>query len=361
MKYPKPLKKGDIIGVCAPSAGVNEGNHARLELAVRNVETMGYRVVVTDSVRRSAKCVSADAETRAREFMSLYTNPEVAAIIPPWGGEFLMEILPLLDFDELSKSEPKWVCGYSDITTLLFPMTIICDVATLHGSNFMNLGAKTIHESDLRLFEALREPTIIQRSAARYGGYTKAGEDGLHESLYALDKPSKWKSVHASDREAIEGRIIGGCLDTLGRLVGTKYAPVVETLHKRYWRDGLVWTLESCEMNAAEIYRSLWQLREVGWFEYTNGIVIGRPDGYSDTQDFTLRDAIDSALGGLQRRTLESGMVSFRVPVFYDADFGHVPPQMQLINGAYARIECGMGSAVVMQGQKVFDGKGKYE
>jgi muramoyltetrapeptide carboxypeptidase LdcA involved in peptidoglycan recycling len=104
MKYPKLLTKGNTIGICAPSSGVSgDIRIKRLDNAIRNVEALGYKVLETASVRSSVKCVSAGSAVRAGEFMSLYENPEVAAIIPPWGGEFLMDILPLLDFEKLSQ------------------------------------------------------------------------------------------------------------------------------------------------------------------------------------------------------------------------------------------------------------------
>jgi len=54
-------------------------------------------------------------------------GPEVAAIIPPWGGELLIEVLPLLDFNKITETECKWVMGYSDTSTLLMPLTLIVD------------------------------------------------------------------------------------------------------------------------------------------------------------------------------------------------------------------------------------------
>lgn len=80
MKYPKALQKGDTIGICAPSSGVSgETLFIRLDNAIRNIKTLGYDVIETDSVRRDDKCVSASSETRASEFMRLYKNPKVAA------------------------------------------------------------------------------------------------------------------------------------------------------------------------------------------------------------------------------------------------------------------------------------------
>jgi muramoyltetrapeptide carboxypeptidase LdcA involved in peptidoglycan recycling len=103
MKFPRLLQKGDTIGICAPSSGApGDVLSKRLDNAVSNIKALGYNVVETASVRSDVKCVSADSATRAAEFMSLYENPDVAAILPPWGGEFLMDILPLLDFEKLA-------------------------------------------------------------------------------------------------------------------------------------------------------------------------------------------------------------------------------------------------------------------
>lgn len=94
MKYPKLLQKRDTIGICAPSTGASgEVLTIRLVNAISNIQALGYNVTKTASVRNEIKYVSADSATRAAEFMSMYENPDVAAILPPWGGEFLMDML----------------------------------------------------------------------------------------------------------------------------------------------------------------------------------------------------------------------------------------------------------------------------
>jgi len=335
MTYPDFLKPGDTIGVCAPSSGVPEHLWGRLDKAAANIRALGYGVIETASVRRGAKCTSACAKTRADEFMSLYENPGVAAIIPPWGGEFLMDMLPYLNFARLSELPPKWICGYSDMTTLTFSLTVCCGIATIHGSNFINMGYAAIHESDLAAFAAMSGPEITQRSSERWGTFTWKDADGASHA-YNLTEKTVWEALDGGKTHKFAGRVIGGCMDVLCKLVGTRFAPVPAFLEK-YSRDGFIWALESCEMSAADIYRSLWQMRECGWFEHCNGILYGRPDGYSDKRDFTLMDALEGGLGSL------------RVPVIYGADIGHVPPQMQLINGAYGMVEYEDGGAVVRQ------------
>jgi len=354
MRYPGNLRPGDAIGVCAPSSGVPADQLRRLGNAIKNVRALGYEVIETPSLRHNAKCVSADAQTRASEFMSLWENPNLAAILPPWGGEFLMDMLPCLDWERLAALPPKWLCGYSDTSTLCFALTTRLGVATLHGSNLMNLGFRGIDPHDLRAFEAMSEQAFVQESAPFYGGF--ASWTDLGGPAYRLDKPSEWQLLSlnpqassveeappaggdegiAERRATFSGRVLGGCMDTLCKLLGTPYAPVPQFLQS-YPGDQFIWTLESCEMNASDIYRTLWQMRQAGWFGRCAGVLMGRPDGCADTHDFTPEDALRRAFDGMD------------IPVLTGCDIGHIPPQLQLVNGAFARVEYADGRAKIHQ------------
>lgn len=339
MKYPSLIKKGDTIGICAPSTGApGEVLGRRLDNAIRNIEAIGYQVIETESVRKTLKCVSADAEIRAKEFMELYENPSVSVIMPPWGGEFLMDMLPHLDYEKLKQLPPKWICGYSDMTTLSFVLTACCDIATVHGSNLLNMGYASIHKSDMKAFDVMSNITTRQESFEYYGGYTSW--DDFSGEVYKLDQPSCWKSLDHSDKISFAGMMIGGCMDVLCKLLGTKYAPVNAFIEK-YKDKGFIWTLESCEMAAPDIYRTLWQMNECGWFKYCNGILFGRPDGYRDKRDFNLTDAYSQGVGNLN------------IPVIYNADIGHIPPQIQIINGSLGKVEYNSGKTVITQTLKI--------
>ena len=51
MNYPENLKIGDTIGICAPSAGItNPEKIEKLDLAIKALEDMGYKVIETESV-----------------------------------------------------------------------------------------------------------------------------------------------------------------------------------------------------------------------------------------------------------------------------------------------------------------------
>ena len=137
IRYPAPLRPGDLVGVTSPSSGVDESMQPRLRVAVQSVQDRGYQVVVGDCMD-GAGHVSAPAADRAAELMRMLTDPAIKAVVPPWGGETAIDLLPLLDWDALRAAEPTWLVGYSDISTVITPFTLLTGVATVHGNNLMD-------------------------------------------------------------------------------------------------------------------------------------------------------------------------------------------------------------------------------
>ena len=82
MYIPKFLKKGDIIGVSAPSAGFTEQvDLTRLESAKFNLSEKGYEVVETSNVRKCEKGRSCTGKVRAEEFISLIKDEKIKYIV----------------------------------------------------------------------------------------------------------------------------------------------------------------------------------------------------------------------------------------------------------------------------------------
>ena len=145
MKYPNYIKKGDTIGVTAPSAGITDENKLlEYENAKKNIQEMGFNFLETSNVRTDECGRSSSAEKRAKEFMNLWENEKISAIICAAGGDFACEMLDYLDFDALKKMEPKWMQGYSDITNLGFVFTTNLDIATIYGENIRDYGMKKL-------------------------------------------------------------------------------------------------------------------------------------------------------------------------------------------------------------------------
>ena len=113
-RFPAPLRPGAVVGVTSPSAGVPAELRARLDVAVESVRSRGYDVVVGQCMD-GARHVSAPAADRAAELQRMLLDPSIAAVVPPWGGETAIDLLPLLDWDALTAAEPTWMVGFARV------------------------------------------------------------------------------------------------------------------------------------------------------------------------------------------------------------------------------------------------------
>jgi len=331
IRYPSPLQKGDKIGITAPSSGVTSAQFPRLDLVLKNLKDQGFRVEEGKCLRKKYKHVSAPKEERAADFLQLWNDPSVKAIMPPWGGEILVEILPLFDFQEISKSTPKWISGYSDVSTLLFPLTLLTGIATVHGSNLMDLVPRqtdALTNSLIRSLQLSSGSEFIQHSVPLYQSKWADFETHVDAPLNLTDK-TEWKVLNQDfAKSQFSGRMIGGCLDTIARLVGTKYAPLPQFV-RQFKSEGTILYLENCELPPCELVRTLWNLKLANWFEGISGLLLGRsagPDAKRE-EDLSYVEALRSALG------------DFRMPIVYDVDIGHRPPQFSIINGSLGTVE----------------------
>ncbi|GAA4406081.1 LD-carboxypeptidase [Fodinibacter luteus] len=324
LRFPAPLRPGDTVGVTSPSSGASGALQPRLDVAVRTVREHGYDVVVGECMDGSGH-VSAPAVQRAHELQTMLLDPGIRAVVPPWGGETAIDLVPLLDWAAIADAEPTWVVGYSDISTLLTPLTLLSGVATIHGTNLMDtpyripaglLGWLDIVRLEPGTTFTQRPPTHHRRTAVDYAQHPDDRE-------YVLDTPTAWRRLDdLGGAVDVGGRLVGGCVETLVNLAGTRWA---DTSALASLGDGLIVYLEAAEDDAFAICRNLHGLRLAGFLEDAAAVLIGRtyaPDAPTLTQD----DAVRDALGGLG------------VPIVAGVDCGHWAPHLPLVNGALAHV-----------------------
>lgn len=124
----------------------------------------------------------------------------------------------------------------------------------------------------------------------------------------------------------MHGRLLGGCLDCLVNLCGTKYDHVGR-FNRKYSEDGVLWFLEACDLNVMSIRRAVWELEHAGWFDAASGFIIGRPMHF------------DEPMMGLDQYMAVYDIISsHRVPILMDADVGHLSPMVPLITGSLAEV-----------------------
>lgn len=320
MIIPGFLRSGDAIGVTAPSAGVTEpADRRRFAHARERLGSRGYRVVETPDVYMCDEDGrSCPAEQRTEEWDSLVSDPSVRAVYAASGGDYEFEMLPLMDWDLIERN-PKWYQGYSDNTTLLFKITAEHDIATVYGGNFGDFGMEPLHPSVEQGLEFIEGRRTSQRSFRRHAS-------GFADRVTGLEPfPEDVDTVWGSDRGDVDltGRLIGGCMDVIEWFV-KKDAADARPFVDRYSKGGIVWYLETFDMDEARVRKTLSLMGSKGWLEGCAGFVFGRPLFYKGGRTYceVVRDALSE----------------YGVPVLTDADVGHKAPRMTFINGAMAEL-----------------------
>ena len=337
MKIPKFIKPGDTIGLVAPSFGAaTEPYITRFEAAVRKFEERGYRVLIAPSCTKSDGLgISTRPEDAASDFMRFYLDEGIDAVISVGGGELMNETISCVDFERISESEPKWFMGFSDNTNMIFPLASLFGIPGIYGPNACGFG-KPWEGPEIAALGLLEGTDLTVRGYDLYVNPVKEEEpeeepDPL--AKYELTEPKELRcfvprkkglSITRGKIE-MEGMLLGGCLDILENLSGTRFDGT-----KRLVNEGkkIIWVIEACDLSPMAIRRAMWHLKMLGWFDTAAGFLIGRP----------LAAYEQDMLGVNQYNAVTDVISDLGVPVIMDADIGHVAPMMPLIIGSEARV-----------------------
>ena len=313
MIYPKFIKKGDNVGICALSAGVGK----KLDDYLNSLEILkkeGFNIIETKSVRNNSER-STNALDRAKELDELVLNKDVDMILLAAGGDSQLETVPYINYENI-KDNPKWILGYSDPTNLLLPVTTMLDIATIYGFN----GGSFNDNYDL---DQINNLNIIKGNLVKQENF-----DYYIDFLDTINEIENKKEVLWKGNDLnVSGRIIGGCLDVLDKLVGNKYNHINDFI-ERYKDDGIIWYFDIFAYSPYETYLTLLQFKNAGYFKYTKAILIGRV-AIPNNEDSKLIVDYNEAY----KLAFEN------IPYIYDLDIGHSKPRMTIINGAIAHIK----------------------
>ena len=337
MRYPGFLPKNGCVGVIAPSFGCTTEPYAsQFKSAVSFLEGEGYRVLPGENCfLDEGTGKSSTPEKCGAEINRFFLGGEADVLISAGGGETMCEDLGYVDFEALGKAEPKWFMGYSDNTNLTFLLPTLCDTVAVYGTNFPAFGIRPLPEC---VTDSLR---LLKGEAFTFKNYSFWEKESLRTPETPLIPYNTAEPFRMTRYPAIEGpvrfsgRLLGGCLDCLITLCGTKFDRV-KAFTEKYREDGIVWFLEACDLDPVGIRRALWQLKNAGWFDTAKGFLIGRP----------LR--FDEEAFGLDRCSAVTGILGDTgLPILMDLDIGHLPPRMPLIEGALAEVSAGENSVSV--------------
>lgn len=274
MRIPPYLKKGDLIGITCSSSKMDL---QAAEYAAGVISSWGYQVHMGITVGTSFHNFSAPDELRLEELQDMLDDPEIKAIIFGRGGYGMVCILDELDFKKFRK-HPKWICGYSDITTL-------------HTHIHQQYGIPTIHSM---MCSGIRPDTM---------------ENEYVESLRLALKGTPYRYVcapHDLNRPGkATGKLVGGNLSLLANLSGTASQPDMK---------GKILFLEDIGEYRYNVDRMMYNLKRAGWLEDLAGLVVG---------SFTDSKETDTPFGQTEYEIIRNVVQDYDYPVCFGFPVGH--------------------------------------
>ena len=233
------LNYGDTIGVVGVSNSLFLNNkYNNFIRAKQFFENKNFKIKFGKYVEEDYYGSCGTKEQKAEDFMKMFLDDEVKAIICLEGGQTCNTFLDLLDYEEIKK-HPKILVGYSDITVLLQAIYEKTGLTTFSGPDFISFGEPKAEEQ-YKIFE----DAFINKRLDKFNNENK-------------------KIIRNGNTS---GKIIGTNLGCMMYLLGTEYLPNI---------NNNILFIESYKTSPNECQRRFAHLKQYGIFDKINGVVIG--------------------------------------------------------------------------------------
>lgn len=230
------LKKGDVIGVAAPSSPFDKN---QFKHGVACLKKLGFEVWYRDDIFSQERYLAGSDARRAEELTELFLKRDVKAIFFARGGYGSQRVIPHLKVEALKKHR-KPVVGLSDLTALLTFLRQEAGMPTIYGPVLTQLGNKpsdrTIHTLNGLLTRAEPLP------------------------------PFDLSTCHILKEGSAAGELTGGCLSLITTSIGTPYELKMENA---------ILFFEDRGEKVYALDRMLTQLKNADHLHQAKGILIG--------------------------------------------------------------------------------------
>lgn len=289
---PSKLKKGDTIGVIAPSNYIEKDDLEYINASIALMEASGFKVKFGKYVFEDTFGYGTSPEKRAADINWAFKDDEVKAIMCVKGGEDSNTTLDYIDY-EMIKKHPKIICGFSDNTSILNAIHEKTGLVTYHGPTFKSL---TSWETGYAYKQFIK--TFVENT----------------ESLIMGEPEDEYTTIQAGQAT---GELVGGNLSLFTKLVCGKYAVNLQ--------DKILFLEELGFEAAPEMVNSnIYYLKQNGVFDRIAGLWIGN---YEHPSKVSIEKIIKNAIGD-----------EYKFPIIKSDNFGHIDKKIIIPIGTKAEI-----------------------
>lgn len=305
------LQAGMTVGLAAPASNAAEDEDIRF--AIELLQSLGFKAKPAAHLYERDYYLAGKDRDRAADINELFADRNVDAIFCLRGGYGTPRILPYIDFDAIARN-PKVIMGYSDITALINAIYARTGLITFHGPVLSrNWSGYSVRNMDSVLQDA--------------GTDIKLAQPPLFDTRRGQVEDRNRVSVLHGGRSS--GRLIGGNLSLMCRLLGTPYCPDFR---------GKILFLEDIGESPYRIDGMLTQLRLAGKLQELAGLVFGK---FTETEFEGNSFSVEEVL---RDRSADLG-----IPVLRGLMIGHIHQLATVPVGAMATLDTESKHLVLME------------
>ena len=289
---PSKLKKGDTIGVIAPSNYIEKDDLEYINASIALMEASGFKVKFGKYVFEDTLGYGTSPEKRAADINWAFKDDEVKAIMCVKGGEDSNTTLDYIDY-EMIKKHPKIICGFSDNTSILNAIHKKTGLVTYHGPTFKSLTSWETGYAYKQFIKTFAENT---------------------DSLIMGEPEDEYTTIQVGQAT---GELVGGNLSLFTKLICGKYAVNLQ--------DKILFLEELGFEAAPEMVNSnIYYLKQNGVFDRIAGLWIGN---YEHPSKVSIEKIIKNAIGD-----------EYKFPIIKSDNFGHIDKKIIIPIGTKAEI-----------------------
>ena len=281
---PAYLKPGDKVALISPSY------YCSMETAFQAADTLrswGYLSVIGPNVgKKYLEHYAGTVEERLSDLRWALNDPDIKAIICLRGGYGTLQLVEGMPLKELAAS-PKWLIGYSDITTLL-SMEVCAGVMGIHGVMGCNIAKP---DSTGQSCPLLRD--LIKGNVPRY------------------ELPAHKENIQGR----ATGTLVGGNLAT--------FAPLLCSQVNEIGQSDIILFVEEVEETHHNIDRLFNMLKISGVLAHCKGIILG---DFTDCENDVGYESVETML--------REYIAPYNIPLLCGFPAGHEKVNLPLVIGA---------------------------
>ena len=328
------------IGIVSLSSGVLGEDFVlhEVKIGIERLKKYGIEVEFLPNSKKGIEFIKNSPEARAKDLIKAFKDDSIDMILCAIGGDDTYRLLPyLFENNELEKvAKQKIFLGFSDTTMNHFMLNKL-GIKTFYGQAFLPDVCELSNEMlpySKHFFEELINTGKIKEIYPSDVWYNER-EDFSEKAIgISMEEHHNGGFELLRGDSKFEGKILGGCLDSIFNIFDTPRYEDTVYLCKKYdlfpslneWENKILLLETSEEKPKPELFRKMiLKLQEYGIFDVISGLIIGKPQNeeyYNEYKQIILDEIRNKNLS-----------------IVYNINIGHSTPRCIIPFGVNAKVD----------------------